>query len=1078
MKRARPVLTILMIAACFYVCDVVSANEITIISQTDSSLELELLLKTYEVSGVGGEKFKTLKAEGFNTINPSDVPGVIVKGVMIELPPECQVRLEVSTFDSLCIEHTILAPSPRKILRENDSGDMIVEQQFVRDNSLYETDEFYPAKLADIEFTGALRNRRIAKLNIYPVQYNPVSEVLKIHKKIRIRVVFDNSSCSTINNDSDLSVLMRKSSMYEKVYEACLLNYNQFGGFKSLINNNRSKVLSAGLWPEEIQKSSFAVKATVLEEGIYKITYDDMIALGIDLSGVTNENLAVSNLGSEIAAYCSGAGSFKSGDYLLFYGETIKTLYTKKNIYWIYQKAEDAKRMEERDGSIIGGYAVLDVFKNTLHAEEDNVYWHNIPPYEDGIDHWFWEKLSTIEEPLSLEFQVVLNNLNKNSGEYSLKSTIRGETSTSQNPDHHTKIYVNNNLVDDFTWDGQIQQIRETENIPVSYFIEGQNTITVEAVDDTGAIVDSYYINNFEIEYFNDIVAENNYLKFHIDKTGGTGFNVKGFTDSDLYVYDITDPENVVRMVNYTVSSTSGYAISFEDTLSESKTYSAAGISALKKPSVLVSDEFSNLSSERDGVDYIIITHESFYDDIQSLKDYRESKGLNVEVVKVQDIYDEFSYGLKDAAAIRDFLAYAYANWHKTDHPTYVLLVGDATLDYRDDLGYFAEGKEDFLPTYIYQTNTLGNTPTDNWFVCVDGADYLPDMIIGRFCVRTEADVKNITEKIEKYEQGDMSIWAGNVVLAADDESLFENMSNTLETLLPDGFSASKVYISQYEDIQSATDDLVNKINAGSVITTYTGHGHISEWASEYLFHTPDLKGNTRNDVDLLDNGNRLTFVIAFNCMTGYFASFSGDAVYSMSEEFVRAKGKGAIACLAPTGVGYPSEHKVLAENIFNDFFKNEITTIGPLITGAKIKAYNEIASREIVETFTLFGDPATELKLLDADAIGEFVLYEPANGDMLLKRPRTVFTWGKGLYEKFRLQYSWEATFTPESTMTVPFLPFITVSDDQYRPNSLVWAILRRMSSQNGLIYWRVLAYDNDFNVLADTDYSSFSIE
>ena len=187
---------------------------------------------------------------------------------------------------------------------------------------------------------------------------------------------------------------------------------------------------------------------------------------------------------------------------------------------------------------------------------------------------------------------------------------------------------------------------------------------------------------------------------------------------------------------------------------------------------------------------------------------------MNVEVVKAQDIYDEFSYGLKDTAAIRDFLSYAYANWNKTDHPTYVLLVGDATLDYRDDLGYFAEGKEDLLPTYIYQTNTLGNTPTDNWFVCVDGSDYLPDMIVGRFCVRTETDLRNITEKIKKYEQGGISIWAGNVVLAADDESLFENMSDALETLLPEGFSARKVYISQYDDIQSATDDLVNKINA------------------------------------------------------------------------------------------------------------------------------------------------------------------------------------------------------------------------------------------------------------------------
>ena len=75
------------------------------------------------------------------------------------------------------------------------------------------------------------------------------------------------------------------------------------------------------------------------------------------------------------------------------------------------------------------------------------------------------------------------------------------------------------------------------------------------------------------------------------------------------------------------------------------------------------------------------------------MKDYRASRGLGVEVVKIQDIYDEFSYGLKDARAIKDFLGYAYNNWNSNGHPTYVLLVGDASLDYRDDCGEVAARK-------------------------------------------------------------------------------------------------------------------------------------------------------------------------------------------------------------------------------------------------------------------------------------------------------------------------------------------------------------------------------------------------
>jgi hypothetical protein len=208
--------------------------------------------------------------------------------------------------------------------------------------------------------------------------------------------------------------------------------------------------------------------------------------------------------------------------------------------------------------------------------------------------------------------------------------------------------------------------------------------------------------------------------------------------------------------------------------------------------------------------------------------------------------------------------------------------------------------------------------------------------------------------------------------------------------------------------------------------------------------------------------------------MSGFFSHWTDD--YSLAEELVRAEDKGAIACIASTAAGYPSEHQVLAKKIFNGFFEDENNIAGSLVTAAKIEAYLQINSEELIETFTLFGDPATELKLVKD--FGDFELLTPADNETLPKFPPSTFTWGKGLYERFKVQYSTDASFPPETTITVPLLPFMFNYSGQYKPNIFIWYVLRVMSLQNDVVYWRVVTYDEDFNPITYSNYRSFSFE
>ena len=90
----------------------------------------------------------------------------------------------------------------------------------------------------------------------------------------------------------------------------------------------------------------------------------------------------------------------------------------------------------------------------------------------------------------------------------------------------------------------------------------------------------------------------------------------------------------------------------------------------------------------------MIISHGNFMESLAALKTHRESQGLSVALIDVEDIYDEFSYGTKTPQAIKDFLTRASTSWQTP--PRFVLLVGDASFDPRNYLGL---GNQDFLPT-------------------------------------------------------------------------------------------------------------------------------------------------------------------------------------------------------------------------------------------------------------------------------------------------------------------------------------------------------------------------------------------
>jgi hypothetical protein len=399
--------------------------------------------------------------------------------------------------------------------------------------------------------------------------------------------------------------------------------------------------------------------------------------------------------------------------------------------------------MSENTGSNDACLDTLFDFTDTYHYEKDQFYWYGLKG-PDETDRWL---MSTYiwggsQGNFTLNLTGVIDDPTYQA---KVRLALRGIYDISLAPLHHALIYLNGNLIEDVQWTDTFEKFIET-TVPQPYLVDGNNVITVKAVLEGGAAFDLILTDWIEIDYLRDLDATNNTLKFNSNNTDICAFEITGFT-AQPELYDITDPENVKYLTNFTYS---GGTLTFKDDISSRKEYISAGRANMKKPAAIETDVPSSLGNTSNQADYIIITAADFYDAVQPLVEHREKGKLTSKVVKVQDIYDEFNGGIQSPHAIKDFLKYTYKYWQKPA-PTYVLLVGDASYDYRDNYGY---GRSNYVPTFMIWAPYMGETGSDNWFVLMDGEnDRLGDMFIGRIPARTSAEVSTVVDKTINYEK-------------------------------------------------------------------------------------------------------------------------------------------------------------------------------------------------------------------------------------------------------------------------------------------------------------------------------------
>lgn len=816
------------------------------------------------------------------------------------------------------------------------------------DPTYYEEFTPYPGGLAEISNIGMIRQQRVAGISLYPIQYQPQNNSIIIYEKLRVEIIFTGSGKS---RDMGLSP---DTSFFENFFEENLLNYesSRFWRVSDLstlnagIDETRDYVGSPTPWtvPEP------AWRITVSDTGMYTLTYDELYAAGVLDSAPNPDFFQMYYQGSEIAidVVTDNDDVFDPADMIIFYGEAIDSKYTNENVYWLTIGSTPGKRMPI-DPSPPGTGEMVTEFVDQQTLEMGRYYLAGIPGNDD-LDRFVWDFLNSSYTERSYSF-TLLEPMPGTSSKLTL--AMVGYTEFNEiDPDHKVNVKVNGEVVGETSWFGIAWEIFELDIRP-DLIHPGENTISIF---DEGLINNIVMIDYVKLEYSSSLIAEENDLLFDIPLVGPYQFRVEGFTEDTLKVYEIADPYNVVKLSEFLIEGSGPFAVQFEDELSSPSRFITLTQSAYKRITNITGDYPSNLQSTSHAVENIIISHRDFWEEAEILADYRNEKGMTTILVDVQDIYDEFGYGIKGVHPIHEFLYYAYDQW-SSPKPAFVLLIGDGNYDPKD---YLLFGRENFIPAYLAMADPWSGLPwvetaADNRFVTFGGEDLMPEMMIGRLSVNTPTEAQTMINKIIDYESNIVvGEWQSKLLAIADDPDAGGNFpivsDNLIGDILPSNIETTRVYYEvTHFDITEAKNEIIDSINQGTSFVNYIGHGYYAGWTSLL----------TTTDVRALENGDMTPIVLSMTCNDGYFIYPNTEVKYdSMAEVFTRKVGGGAVASWSSTGNGLVTGHDYLNRGFLNAYYHVNVSTLGEATFQGKFVLWLSNSNLDLLDTYTLFGDP------------------------------------------------------------------------------------------------------------------------
>ncbi len=677
--------------------------------------------------------------------------------------------------------------------------------------------------------------------------------------------------------------------------------------------------------------SQSAVKISVRHEGWYRVSSAVLAAAGLEKDADSNLlQLYAEGIEQPISILGRGTGPLGPNDSIEFYGTGIDTPFSDMRVYWLIAGTRPGKRIEQLTSSTSGS-TEAPAFPFTVIREDRTTYFATLLNGDDK-DNFFGATVTA--EPLEQTLNIA-NLASTSATASSVDIKLQGATEGQR---HRVSVEINGGLIGEMDFAGQ-NNVTNTFPISSGVLHDGVNTVTLTALEGEN---DISAVQSIALTYAHTYTADQNWLR--ATATSGSNVHIGGFTSPRIRVYDVTNPLAITQLVGSVRLEGSAYSVSVGLRGGSPLAHALVAFTEdhISSPSAVTHHKPSSISAVREDADIIYVTHPDFVDSLAPLKRLRELQRHDVAIVTVDQLYDAFNFGERTPFAIREYLQRAASSERK---PQAVLLVGDASLDPRNYLGF---GEMDFVPTRIISTAAF-KTASDDWFTDFrnNGFATIPT---GRLPVRNVTEAALTIKKIVDYEQSSHEgIWNSQGLVIADQNigTNFSSVAESAAAALQPSLAVNEI-LANDRDANTTRQQILSALNEGSLIVDYIGHGSTEQWSFANFLDDSAANG--------LLNGQRLPVYLLMDCLNGFFQD-----VYtqSLAESLILAPNGGAVAVWASSGFTNALPQAYMNEALLGILSRDHSLTLGNAIRGAK----SRVADIDVRRTWILFGDPSMRLQ-------------------------------------------------------------------------------------------------------------------
>jgi hypothetical protein len=745
----------------------------------------------------------------------------------------------------------------------------------------------YPDDAAELRTVAFQGDSKKAELALVPLRFDRSSGALVLAKRLRVVVVFEGMEAGERSRGGSHGFGARRG-----------------GGRRT---------------------SGVVARLVTHAHGLNVVSFEEL--LGARGRAVPAADIRLSRQGQTVAHHVEPDGRwFGPGSRLMFVSDDPSLNPHGLELVYELSLSGDGLPMPV-DSAAPRGAAVPFAFSD-LRFEKDAIYQ---PALLEADGSWFWDYLLA---PQKKSYPVVLSGIAAGQPGR-LVVLLQGGSDLPADLDHHVRVGVNGRVVGEASWDGMKPQRIEAD-VPAGLLTDGTNQVELESVGDTAAAYSLSYLDAFELRVPRQGAAAAGSFEASFTLSGAS--EIRGLPIGSSLV-DTTE-----RSAHWLVDARPT-ALGASLRVEAGRRLLAAAPGALLHPEVRAARP-AFLAGTRLRADYVVLGPREFLAAAQPLLEHRQRQGLETMAVAIEDVFDEFGFGEAHPEAVKAFLEHAFQSWERG--PRYVLLLGDATYDFKGVLG---TGIVNRVPPYIVQDMYM-RTTSDPAYATVNGDDSLPDLAIGRLPAQTLAEAQALVRKVVDWETAGFDL-SGRAVLVSDNSDAagdFEADSEHLAATLLADRPVDRVYLSQLGS--GMRPAIAAAFDAGAGLMSYMGHGGIAIWASENVWNDWDVP-------TLVPQGQQ-PFVLAMDCLNGYFIHPS---VNALGEALVKADGKGAIGVFAPSSLSVHWAARVYNEALLRELVSGRHERLGDAVLAAQA-AYLESGARpELLLSYQLIGDPALRLR-------------------------------------------------------------------------------------------------------------------